>query len=89
MVDSKSIAASVADGLNGIQRAMRAIPTPKSSPDVDRWTREMREASKHVLLAFGIDPDQLQSPAIPCGGNWYVEWKDGEGGGEWRAVERA
>ncbi|HLX26552.1 MAG TPA: hypothetical protein VKR05_06130 [Candidatus Cybelea sp.] len=87
MVDYKSIATSIADGLNGIQRAMKAIPVSKTSPEFERWQREMTEASKHVLMAFGIDPDQLKSPAFPCGGGWFVEWKDGENG-EWRAVER-
>jgi len=87
MVDYKSMATSIADGLNGIQRAMRSIPVPKSSPEFDRWQREMSEASKHVLLAFGIDPEQIKAPAFPCGGGWYVEWKDGDAG-EWRAVER-
>lgn len=86
MIDYKTIAYSVADGLNGIARAMRTIPTPKS-PEYDRWTREMSEASKHVLMAFGIDPEKLKAPAIPCGGNWWVEWKDGDAG-EWVAVER-
>jgi hypothetical protein len=88
MVDYKSMATSIADGLNGIQRAMRSIPVPKSSPEFDRWQREMSEASKHVLLAFGIDPEQIKAPAFPCGGGWYVEWKDGDAG-EWRAVERS
>ena len=87
MIDYKSIATSVADGLNGIARAMRAIPTPKSTPEFDRWNREMNEASKHVLMAFGIDPEQVKNPIIPCGGGWFVEWKDGENG-EWRAVEK-
>ena len=87
MVDYKSIATSVADGLNGIQRAMRAIPVPKSTPEFDRWSREMGEASKHVLMAFGIDPEQLQKPAFPCGGGWWVEWKEGDAG-EWQAVQR-
>ena len=87
MVDYKSIAASIADGLNGIQRAMRSIPVAKSSPEFDRWQREMSEASKHVLMAFGIDPEHLKAPAFPCGGGWFVEWKDGDAG-EWRAVER-
>jgi hypothetical protein len=89
MIDSKSIAASLADGLNGIARAMRVFPAQKSTPEFDRWSREMTEASRHVLLAFGIDPEQLKSAAIPCGGTWFVEWKEAEGGGEWRAVERS
>ena len=88
MIDSKSIANSVADGLNGIARAMRAIPMPKSSPEFERWQREMREASKHVLAAFGIDPEQMKNPAIPCGGTWFVEWKGTPEEGEWHAVER-
>jgi hypothetical protein len=91
MVDNKSVATAVADALNGIQRAMRFIPLPKatSTPEFDRWTHEMGEASRHVLMAFGIDPGQLKSPAIPCGGSWFVEWHGNEGeSGEWRAVER-
>lgn len=87
MIDYKAIAVSVADGLNGINRAMRAVPSPKAVPEFDRWTKEMGEASKHVLMAFGIDPDQLKGPSIPCGGGWFVEWKDGDVG-EWRAVEK-
>ncbi len=86
MIDYKAIATSMADGLNGIARATRAIPA-KPTPEVERWTREMREASKHVLMAFGIDPEQLKNPAIPCGGGWFVEWQDGENG-EWRAVQK-
>jgi hypothetical protein len=88
MIDSKTVATSIADGLNGIQRAMQSIPAPSSTPEFERWKREMTEASKHVLMAFGIDPDQLQKPAFPCGGGWYVEWQDGAGGGSWRAVLR-
>jgi len=38
-------------------------------------------------MAFGIDPDQLQKPAFPCGGGWFVEWVDGPEAG-WRAVQR-
>jgi hypothetical protein len=87
MIDSKAIATSIADGLNGIARATRAIPLAKGSPDVERWKNEMSEASKHVLMAFGIDPEKLQSPVIPCGGGWHVEWHDGETG-EWRAVQK-
>ena len=87
MIDYKSIATSVADGLNGIHRAMRAFPAPKPTPEFDRWNREMNEASKHVLLAFGLDPEKLKSPAIPCGGGWFVEWRDADGGA-WHAVER-
>ncbi|HEY1653908.1 MAG TPA: hypothetical protein VGF86_02205 [Candidatus Tumulicola sp.] len=87
MIDHKAIATSVADGLNGIVRATRAIPSAKGSPDVDRWKREMSEASKHVLMAFGLDPDQLKSPSIPCGGGWNIEWQGGENG-EWRAVQK-
>ena len=87
MIDYKTIANSMADGLNGIARAMRSIPTPKSTPEFDRWSREMTEASRHVLMAFGIDPEQLKSATIPVGGGWHVEWKDGETG-EWRAVEK-
>lgn len=86
MIDYRSIASSIADGLNGIQRAARAIPTT-STPEFDRWRREMSEASKHVLMAFGIDPEQLKAPSFPCGGGWFVEWKGGENG-EWQAVER-
>ena len=87
MVDYKTVATSMADGLNGIARAMQTIPAPNATPEFERWKREMGEASKHVLMAFGIDPEQLQKPAIPCGGGWYVEWKDGEPG-EWRAIQR-
>ncbi|HEY5425432.1 MAG TPA: hypothetical protein VIJ77_02685 [Candidatus Tumulicola sp.] len=86
MIDYKAIATSIADGLNGIARATRAIPA-KSTPEVERWTHEMSEASKHVLMAFGIDPDQLKNPVIPCGGGWHVEWHDGEHG-EWRAAQK-
>lgn len=86
MIDYKAIATSVADGLNGIARATRAIPAT-SAPEVERWTREMREASKHVLMAFGIAADQLDKPVIPCGGGWCVEWSGGENG-EWRAVQK-
>jgi hypothetical protein len=89
MVDYKSIATAIADALNGIQRAMRRVPVTKSTPEFDRWTHEMGEASKHLLMAFGIDPNQMKSPAIPCGGGWFVEWQGGEGeSGEWRAVEK-
>ena len=89
MIDYKSIATSVADGLNGIAKAMRAIPTPKSSPEFDRWSREMSEASRHVLMAFGIDPEQLKNPFIPIGGSWVVEWQGDKESGEWHAVDRA
>jgi hypothetical protein len=90
MVDHHSVAASIADALNAIQRATRMIPTAKSTPEFDRWAHEMGEASKHLLMAFGIDPEQLKSPAIPCGGGWFVEWQGQEGeAGEWRAVQRA
>lgn len=88
MIDYKSIATSVADGLNGIARAMRAIPSPKSTPEFDRWSREMSEASKHVLMAFGIDPEQVKNPVIPCGGGWFVEWSGTAEAGEWRAVQK-
>ena len=87
MIDYKTIAHSTADGLNGIARAMRAIPVPKSSPEFDRWNREMSEASKHVLMAFGLDPELLKSPAIPIGGGWSVEYSGGESG-EWKAVQK-
>jgi hypothetical protein len=87
MVDYQTVATSIADGLNGIARAMQSIPVPNAAPEFERWKREMTEASKHVLMAFGIDPAQLEKPAFPCGGGWYVEWKDGETG-EWRAVQR-
>jgi hypothetical protein len=87
MIDHKAIAASVAEALNGIVRAMRAIPAPKSNPTFERWTREMGEASKHVLMAFGLDPEQLENRAFPVGGGWYVEWT-GDQNGEWRAVEK-
>jgi hypothetical protein len=86
MIDHKSMAAAIAEGLNGIARATRAIPNP-STPDFERWKREMSEASKHVLMAFGIDPEQLKAPSFPCGGGWFVEWKNGDKG-EWQAVER-
>ena len=86
MIDYKAIATSIADGLNGIARATRAIPA-SGTPEIERWTHEMREASKHVLMAFGIDPEQLKNPAIPCGGGWYVEWRDGDHG-EWHAVQK-
>ncbi|MGA8534489.1 MAG: hypothetical protein WB615_10315 [Candidatus Tumulicola sp.] len=86
MIDYKAIANSVADGLNGIARAARAIPTA-ATPEAERWTREMREASNHVLMAFGIDPAQLQNPVIPCGGGWSVEWQGGENGA-WHAVQK-
>lgn len=86
MMDYKAIATSIADGLNGIARATRAIPV-SSTPEAERWTREMREASKHVLMAFGLDPDQLKNPAIPCGGGWFVEWHDGDPA-EWRAAQK-
>ena len=82
MIDYKTVATSIADGLNGIQHAMRSIPTA-STPEFDRWKREMSEASKHVLMAFGIDPEQLKNPAFPCGGGWYVELG---ADGEWRAA---
>jgi hypothetical protein len=87
MIDYKTIAASVADGLNGIARATRAFPMPKSNPEFDRWSREMSEASRHVLMAFGVDPEHLKNPVIPIGAGWVVEWKNGETG-EWRATER-
>ncbi|HTU83459.1 MAG TPA: hypothetical protein VMF61_15125 [Candidatus Acidoferrales bacterium] len=88
MIDYRTIAVSVADGLNGIARAMRALPVPKAAPEFDRWTKEMTEASRHVLLAFGIDPENLKNPVIPIGGGWVVAWKDGENG-EWHAEGRA
>jgi len=87
MVDYESIAKSVADGLNAMQRSMATFSMPKSSPEFDRWKTEMSEASKHVLMAFGIDPEQLKKPAIPCGGRWFVERAEGDNA-EWRAVER-
>jgi hypothetical protein len=87
MIDYKTIATSIADGLNGIARAARAIPVGKATPEFERWTKEMGEASKHVVMAFGIDPSQLKNPTIPCGGGWHVEWHDGEAG-EWRAVQK-
>lgn len=90
MVDYQSIATAIAEALNGIQRAMRAIPKPRSTPEFDRWTHEMGEASQHVLMAFGIDPDQLKSAAVPCGGGWFLEWHGDEGeSGEWRAIKKA
>lgn len=87
MIDSKTVATSIADGLNGIAKAMQSVPAPSSTPEIERWKSEMGEASKHVLMAFGIDPGQLEKPAFPCGGGWFVEWVDGPGGG-WRAVQR-
>ncbi|MBV8490404.1 MAG: hypothetical protein JO199_07745 [Candidatus Eremiobacteraeota bacterium] len=87
MIDFKNIATSMADGLNGIARAMRTLPMPKSTPEMERWNREMNEASRHVLMAFGIDPEQLKNPFIPVGGSWVVEWSGGDDG-EWKAVER-
>ena len=86
MIDFKAAATAIADGLNGIYRAASTMPHG-TTPEFERWKREMGEASKHVLLAFGVDPEQLKGPAIPCGGGWFVEWHDGEPG-EWRAVER-
>jgi hypothetical protein len=86
MIDYKAIATAMADGLNGIARASRTIPS-QATPEVERWSREMREASKHVLMAFGIDPDQLKNPSIPCGGGWFVQWQ-GDENGEWRAVSK-
>ena len=86
MIDHKSIAESLADSLNGIARAGRAL-SPKAPPELERWTREMSEASKHVLMAFGLDPEQLKKPTIPCGGGWHVERSDGDAG-EWRAVQK-
>jgi hypothetical protein len=88
MIDYKSIATSVADGLNGIARAMRSVPAPNATPEFDRWKNEMSEASKHVLLAFGLDPEHLKAPSFPCGGGWHVEWSGGDAG-EWRAVQKA
>ena len=85
MIDHKTIAASVADGLNNMQRAMSAIPQAASSPEVERWTREMTEASRHMMLAFGLDPEHVKNPSIPCGGGWFVERKDG---GDWVAVQK-
>jgi len=87
MIDHKTIATSIADGLNGISRAMRSVPTT-STPEFERWKREMSEASRHVLMAFGIDPEQLKNPAFPCGGGWHVEFQGNQDSGEWRAVER-
>jgi hypothetical protein len=88
MVDYPSIAKALADGLNGMQRSMGAFSMPKSSPEFDRWKREMSEASKHVLMAFGIDPELVKNTAIPCGGGWFVERGEGDNA-EWRAVEKA
>jgi hypothetical protein len=88
MIDYKSIAVSIADGLNGIARATHSLPVSKTTPEFERWKNEMGEASKHVLMAFGIDPAQLRNPVIPCGGGWSVEWHDAETGGEWRAVQK-
>jgi hypothetical protein len=88
MIDYKAIATSMADGLNGIVRATRAVPATKATPEVERWTREMSEASRHVLMAFGIDPEQLKNPIIPCGGGWYVEWRGDSSAGEWHAVQK-
>lgn len=88
MIDYKSIATSMADGLNGIARATRAMPVAKATPEMERWTREMSEASKHVLMAFGIDPEQIKNPIIPCGGGWFVEWRDGGETGEWHAIQK-
>ena len=88
MIDYKTIATSLAEGLNGVARAMRTIPAAKATPEFDRWQREMGEASKHVLMAFGIDPNQLQSPSIPCGGGWFVEYSGGDSG-EWKAVQKS
>ena len=85
MIDYKAIAVSIADGLNGIARATRR--PGQCDAEVERLMREMREASKNVLMAFGIAPDQLDKPAIPCGGGWYVEWRGGDSG-EWRAVQK-
>ena len=48
------------------ERPARFAPAG-SSPQFDRWKNEMTEASRHVLMAFGIDPNQLSSPTIPCG----------------------
>ena len=87
MIDFKTVATSIADGLNGIAKAMQGVPAPNATPEFERWKREMGEASKHVLMAFGVDPEQLQKTSFPCGGGWCVEWVDGEGGG-WRAVQR-
>lgn len=89
MIDYKMIATSLADGLNGIARAARTFPAKTDVPEFERWQREMGEASKHVLMAFGLDPEQLKKPSIPCGGNWCVEWKNSDGeNGEWRAVQK-
>ena len=89
MMDSKGIAGALADSLNAVARATKAFPAPPNAPEFERWTREMGEASKHVLMAFGIDPEQLKNPAIPCGGGWFVEWKNSDGeAGEWRPVQK-
>ena len=87
MYDYEAVAKALADGLNGMQRSMGAFSMPKSSPEFERWRKEMTEASRHVLMAFGIDPELIKTPAIPCGGRWYVEKSEGENA-EWRAVER-
>ncbi len=88
MIDHKTIATSLAEALNGVARAMRTVPAPKATPEFDRWQREMSEASKHVLMAFGIDPEQMKNPSIPCGGAWFVEWQGGPTG-EWHAVQKS
>ncbi|HTX59253.1 MAG TPA: hypothetical protein VMH02_06195 [Verrucomicrobiae bacterium] len=88
MIDYKTIAASMAEGLNNMQRAMRAIPSPKSTPELERWTREMGEASKHMMMAFGLDPEAVRHPSIPCGGGWFVERQEGDSG-EWHAVQKS
>jgi hypothetical protein len=79
-MDNRTIAHSIADGLNGIVRASRAFAPPAASPQFDRWKSEMTEASRHVLLAFGLDPNQLSSPSIPCGNGWSVDWTGGDDG---------
>jgi hypothetical protein len=83
-MDNRTIAHSIADGLNGIVRATRAVTPAGSAPQLDRWKNEMTEASRHVLMAFGIDPNQLSSPSIPCGGGWSVDWVGGDNG-QWEA----
>ncbi|HXM07517.1 MAG TPA: hypothetical protein VN936_08630 [Candidatus Acidoferrum sp.] len=87
-MDNRTIAHSIADGLNGIVRATRAFAPTGGSPQVERWKSEMTEASRHVLLAFGIDPSQLNNPSIPCGNGWSVDWVGGEGG-QWEARQES
>ena len=87
MLDHKTIAQSLADGLNGIVRAGQTFSLPQGRPEMERWTREMTEASRHVLLAFGLEPSHLNNPSIPCGGGWFVERGPGDAD-QWHAVQR-